>query len=111
MLKSSEGREIRGERSEMEAAFREQRKIVSEQRIAITEQREIQMSVQPLASNDGQYRLAANSKQKVGKAIGEQVTGKKIRAAIRKQVGVRTKPRETIYNQKIVGIVEGTASS
>ena len=54
-------------RSEMEVAFRELRKTVSEQRTAITEQRETQMSVQPLASNDSQHRIAANSKQKVEK--------------------------------------------
>ena len=48
-------------RSEMEVAFRELRKTVSEQRTAITEQVEMQMSVQPLGSNDSQHQIAANS--------------------------------------------------
>ena len=35
--------------------------------MAITEQRELQMSVQPLESNDSQHQIAANSEEKVEK--------------------------------------------
>ena len=49
-------------RSELEVACRELRKTVTEQQTVITEQREMQMSVQHLASNDNQHRIAVNNK-------------------------------------------------
>ena len=91
----------------MEVARREQRKTVSEQRTASTEKREIKISVRPLESNDSQRRIGAK-KQK--KAIGEQVTEKKNRSAITKQLGIRTEPRETFCDYKGVAKV-GNASS
>ena len=65
-------------------------------RTTITEQGEKQMSVGLLARSNSQHRIAENSKYKVKKQLAWQITGKKNRAAIKKQLGIRTEQRETI---------------
>ena len=49
-------------RIEMELAFWEERKTVSEQLKTITKQGEMQMSVQLFASSNSRHRIGANSK-------------------------------------------------
>ena len=56
-------------RIEIELAFWEKRKTVSEQRKTITMQGEMQMSVQLLASSNSQHRIAAFRKLKVKKRL------------------------------------------
>ena len=61
LSKSNKGGEVRvkkGNGSSLQGIA----KTVSEKQTAINEQREIQISVRPLASNDSQYRIGGNSK-------------------------------------------------
>ena len=80
-------------------------------RTTITEQGEKQMSVGLLARSNSQHRIAENSKYKVKKTMAVANYRKKNRAAIKKQLGIRTEQRYTICDNRIVSIEEGSAIS